>query len=110
MAISVITYLELVVGCRNKREQREAQKLPTRFNLLHINDFISAQAKELVEKYFLSHGLLIPDALIAATALPTLHRWKAKSTELIKTQASDSCMPFCLTGGLVENMSKDSLN
>lgn len=40
MAISVITYLELVVGCRNKREQREAQKLPTRFNLLHINDFI----------------------------------------------------------------------
>jgi len=39
MAISIITYLELAVGCRNKREQREVQKLPTRFDLLHIRRF-----------------------------------------------------------------------
>lgn len=69
MAISVITYLELLVGCQNKRDQRETQKLPTRFNLLHINEPISERAKDLVETYFLIHGLLIPDALIAATAL-----------------------------------------
>ena len=69
MSISVVTYLELIVGCRNKQEQREVQKLSTRFNFLHISESISTRAKDLVEMYFLSHGLLIPDALIAATAI-----------------------------------------
>lgn len=69
MSISVVTYLELIVGCRNKQEQREVQKLSTRFNFLHISESILTRAKDLVEMYFLSHGLLIPDALIAATAL-----------------------------------------
>ncbi|MBU2610429.1 MAG: PIN domain-containing protein, partial [Chloroflexi bacterium] len=33
------------------------------------NERISSAAVELIRKYRLSHGLLIPDALIAATAL-----------------------------------------
>lgn len=69
MSISVITYLELIVGCQNKQEQREVQKLAARFKFLHISESISTRAQNLVETYFLSHGLLIPDSLIAATAL-----------------------------------------
>jgi predicted nucleic acid-binding protein len=34
-----------------------------------LNDFISTIAVDLLRQYRLSHGLLIPDALIAATAL-----------------------------------------
>jgi predicted nucleic acid-binding protein len=57
------------VGCRNKQGQSEVQRLSTRFNLLYISESISTQAKDLVETYFLSHGLLIPDAMLAATAI-----------------------------------------
>jgi len=32
-------------------------------------DFLSWRAYQLMHSFFLSHGLLIPDALIAATAL-----------------------------------------
>lgn len=36
---------------------------------MEISETISIKAKHLIEKYTKSHGLLIPDALIASTAL-----------------------------------------
>jgi len=39
------------------------------YNIIHFNDITSKLAVNLVEKYYLSHGLLIPDAIIAATAI-----------------------------------------
>jgi len=36
---------------------------------MHINDLISEKYIELMLQYSKSHGLAIPDALIAATAL-----------------------------------------
>jgi hypothetical protein len=39
------------------------------FHLCPIKPEISDQATVLIERYAKSHGLLIPDALIAATAL-----------------------------------------
>ncbi len=69
LAVSVITVMELMVGCRNKAELRELERFVERFQVIHLTEPISARAQELLQRYVLSHGLLIPDALIAATAM-----------------------------------------
>ncbi|MCD6290207.1 MAG: type II toxin-antitoxin system VapC family toxin [Anaerolineae bacterium] len=69
VGISVITYMELLVGCRNKREQRAVERFIKRFELIAVDAEIGETAIQLLEKYRLSHGLLIADALIAATAI-----------------------------------------
>jgi len=69
LSISVVTLMELTVGCRNKAEQRELAKFLRRFQILSITANISDRAIELLQQYNLSYGLLIADALIAATAL-----------------------------------------
>jgi predicted nucleic acid-binding protein len=69
LAISVVSAMELVVGCRNKTEVTQAEKLIGDFSLLQMTPAISTQAYDWLLSYSKSHGLLIPDALIAATAL-----------------------------------------
>ena len=69
LCVSVVTLMELVIGCRNKPEQQALSKFMAQFEVKPITDSISAQTLELIETYALSHGLLIPDALIGATAL-----------------------------------------
>lgn len=64
---SVITEMEMVVGCRNKAELSDLQTFLRRFTVVPLSEFISDRAVELLREYRLSHGLLIPDALIAAT-------------------------------------------
>ena len=68
--ISVITYMELVQGMRNKNELNELRKALRFWNtkILYINEEISAKAMFYVERHFLSHSIEIADALIAATA------------------------------------------
>jgi len=69
IGISAITYMELLVGCRNKREQRAVERFVERFEVIPVSTLITEQAIELLRRYRLSHGLLIADALIAATAI-----------------------------------------
>nr|CAA6830565.1 MAG: Ribonuclease VapC [uncultured Thiotrichaceae bacterium] len=69
IAISTVTELELIVGCRDKRELRSLDKFLQHFDRVQLNDGISLTATELLKEYRLSHGLLIPDGLIAATAI-----------------------------------------
>ena len=69
LAISAITQMELIVGCRNKNELRATERFLALFEVIHLNEQISAVAVELLREYRLSHGLLIADALIAATAV-----------------------------------------
>ncbi len=69
LAISVVTQMELIVGCRNKNELYQLSKFLKRFQTLQLTSQISEKASELLEEFRLSHGLLIPDALIAATAI-----------------------------------------
>ncbi|QQZ30563.1 type II toxin-antitoxin system VapC family toxin [Thiothrix subterranea] len=69
LAVSIVTQMELVVGCRNKTEQRELAKFLQRFQVIHLSASISQRGLELLQQYRLSHGLLIPDGLIAATAI-----------------------------------------
>ena len=61
--------MELTIGCRNKADQRELSALLNRFQILSITAEVSDRAVELLHQYNLSHGLLIADALIAATAI-----------------------------------------
>ncbi|MBU1679111.1 MAG: type II toxin-antitoxin system VapC family toxin [Bacteroidetes bacterium] len=69
--ISVVTYMELVQGMRNKRELTLLRSALRKWNvkILFINEDISAKAMFLVEQHFLSNSLLLADALIASTAI-----------------------------------------
>jgi predicted nucleic acid-binding protein len=69
LTISVVSEMELVVGCRNKAELRTLDKFLSRFRVVKLNEQTSDVAIDLLRRYRLSHGLLIADALIAATAL-----------------------------------------
>ena len=61
--------MELMVGCRNKQELAVLDRFLKRFTVIKLNESISNIAVDLLREYRLSHGLLIPDALIASTAL-----------------------------------------
>lgn len=69
LTVSVVTKMELIVGCEDKRELRELDQFLERFQILKVNELISDKAIELLKQYRLSHGLLSADALIAATAI-----------------------------------------
>jgi predicted nucleic acid-binding protein len=69
--ISVVTYMELVQGMRDKAELRlllrQLQLWSVR--ILHIDTNISGRAMFYVEELFLSHAVQLADALIAASAV-----------------------------------------
>jgi predicted nucleic acid-binding protein len=69
LAISAVSQMELIVGCRTKKELKDLEKFLNRYQILKITDRISDRAVDLLTQYFTSHGLLIADGLIAATAL-----------------------------------------
>lgn len=68
-AISAISQMELTIGCSSKSELRSLDRFLPRFRIVKLNEQISDTAIDLLHRYRLSHGLLIADALIAATAL-----------------------------------------
>ena len=70
-SISVVTYIELMLGMRNKQELSKFRKAIRNWNckIIHIDESISCKAMFYVERYCLGHSLQLADALIAATAL-----------------------------------------
>lgn len=71
MAVSAVTQMELIVGCRDKSELKNLERFLQRFRIIRIDEQISAKVVELLKTWRLSHGLFIADALIAATAIIT---------------------------------------
>jgi predicted nucleic acid-binding protein len=69
LLVSTITVMELMVGCRNKSELQTLNRFLSQFQVLPLNHAIGDRATELLQHYYLSHGLLIADALIASTAI-----------------------------------------
>ena len=69
LTISVVTEMELVIGCRDKSELNKLDRFLRRFQIIPLDAAISAKSLELLKSYRLSHGLLIADSLIAATAI-----------------------------------------
>ncbi|GAB1453827.1 type II toxin-antitoxin system VapC family toxin [Draconibacterium sp.] len=67
--IPSVTVMELMQGSRNKTELADLKKKLKGYNIIHFNENTSRLAIEYIENYKLSHGLQIPDAIIAATAV-----------------------------------------
>lgn len=69
--ISVVTYIELVKGMRNKQELIALRRALRFWNakVLYISEDISAKALFYVEHHYLSHSMQLADALISATAV-----------------------------------------
>ena len=61
--LSAITKMELLMGARNKSEETTISK---RLKVL-LDNAITIEALHLFENYRLSHGIAIPDCLIAST-------------------------------------------
>lgn len=68
-AVSIVTQMELIIGCRDKNELRSLDNFLERFQIVSVSEQISETAIDLLKQYRLSHGLQIADALIAATAI-----------------------------------------
>ena len=69
LATSVISEMELIVGCRNNTELKAVESFLQQFQIVKVNETISDKAVELLKTYRLSHGLLVADAFIAACAI-----------------------------------------
>lgn len=69
LAVSVVTVGELYFGARDKRELLKIKKNLANLRQIPVDEEISSLCLSLLESYALSHGLNLPDALIAATAL-----------------------------------------
>ena len=74
-SISVITYMEIVQGARDKEELKHFKKALSTLNasVVQINEMISTRAMFFVEQYALSHSMELADALIGATAV--VNQW-----------------------------------
>lgn len=71
MILSAVTKMELMPGASNKTDMSRITNKLARFNIPLINSNITLQSFTLLQNYRLSHGLSIPDSIIAATALIT---------------------------------------
>jgi len=67
--MSIISAVGLVAGCRNATELAQLRQFLRKFAILPVSVTVSQTAYQLKESFPLSHELLVPNALIAATAL-----------------------------------------
>src|SRR3972149_9689157 len=72
-ALSSLTFMELLQGCRNQEESRQIKVFISEniSFVIHPDETTSRRAIALLEQHALPHGLRVVDALIAATALET---------------------------------------
>ncbi len=68
--ISVLTYMELLQGAREKRQHEYVLDFLSEygFRILPLSENIGHRAAIYIEEYSLAHGLRAGDAIIAATA------------------------------------------
>lgn len=67
-SVSVVTIAELYAGIRHEREYHRIQGLPAFLEVRDVNFEIAQLSGRHCLQYRRSHGVGIPDALIAATA------------------------------------------
>ena len=64
-----LVVMELLQGALDKIELRKIERFLANYETIHITEYSSRQAIELVKSYSKSHGLLIPDAIIASVSI-----------------------------------------
>jgi hypothetical protein len=68
VAISAVSVLELYGGALSQREERDIWALRQELTCLPIGEEIGERAGSFMRHFGKSHGIDIPDAIIAATA------------------------------------------
>jgi tRNA(fMet)-specific endonuclease VapC len=69
IGIPVIVWMEILVGARDKQEQRGFIEQLAGYTILHLESGDSERARQWFEQFHLSHGVGILDCLIAAIAI-----------------------------------------
>ena len=69
ISIGRISARELIIGARNKRDQKVIEKFISLYSIQELSDSIGQEAHQRLKQYAKSHGLTLADALIAATAI-----------------------------------------
>ena len=67
--INDIVIMELFQGARDKKELNYIKKEISKFEVLETNQIVVSLAREILDKYTLSHNTKIMDALIASTVI-----------------------------------------
>jgi predicted nucleic acid-binding protein len=97
LAISTITRLELLAGCRNALEWTLTETTVRQFSELELTPEISRIAVSLFEKYRLSHGIAMADGFIAATALSNRIQMASKSQRHFRYIENLNLLPYLIT-------------
>jgi len=67
--IGRISAMELIIGARNKRDQKVIEQFISLYSIKELSDAIGHEAHQHLKQYAKAHGLALADALIAATAI-----------------------------------------
>ncbi len=67
--LTSVTVMELVRGCRSKRELAGLNRRLRPFSTIEIDETVSGLARVFMQEYYLAHNLGIPDALIGACSI-----------------------------------------
>lgn len=67
--IDIVIYIECIQGSKSNSEKAKIDKLLSTFELLPMSEHVGNLALSLIHQYSNSHGLLLPDALIASSAV-----------------------------------------
>lgn len=95
-SISVVTYMELIQGMRNKNELKLFQKQIQKWNtdIIQIDKEISSRAMFYVQEYALSHSMMLADALIAATVVQNNENLITANDKHYKFIPNIECLKF----------------
>ena len=69
VSVSVVSVAELFAGFRGGKEQADIGRLLAECQVLPVTEDLAREAGLFKKKYFASHSVQLPDAMIAATAL-----------------------------------------
>jgi predicted nucleic acid-binding protein len=86
--------MELLVGCRNKTEFSNLESFLSDYKRIKLDSEISDETLPLLRQFRLNHGLLIADALIAATAIVTDAKSVTKKVKHYRFIPGLNLMPF----------------
>lgn len=91
--IDVTVYIECLQGSKSNHEKRVIEKYITRFPLLPLTPSVSARSISLIRQYSNTHGLLLADSLIAATAIEndlTLVTYNTRDFEFVRNLKTET--------------------
>ena len=99
-SISVITYMELIQGMKNKNEFKLFQRQINRWNtdIIQIDKEISSRGMFYVQEYSLSHSMFLADALIAATVVQNSKKLLTANDRHYRFIPNIECLKFKPTG------------